>query len=76
VLRLIPRDGPCYPGKAFVVSREPRQMDNNEISYKILITEFVFIRFNPDLYDSTFTYSIQRINGPVSSEFLLKINKG
>jgi hypothetical protein len=50
-------------------------MDNNEISYKILITEFVFIRFNPDLYDSTFTYSIQRINGPVS-EFLLKINKG
>lgn len=51
-------------------------MDNNEISYKILITEFVFIRFNPDLYDSTSTYSIQRINGPVSSEFLLKINKG
>ena len=46
-------------------------MNNNEISYKILITEF-----NPDLYDSTFTYSIQRINGPVSSEFLLKINKG
>lgn len=59
-----------------VVSRGSRQMDNNEISYKILITEFVFIRFNPDLYDSTFTYSIQRINGPVSSEFLLKINKG
>lgn len=50
-------------------------MNNNEISYKILITEFVFVRFNPDLYDSTFTYSIQRINGPVSSEFLLKINK-
>ena len=36
-------------------------MNNNEISYKILITEFVFVRFNPDLYDS--------------SEFLLKINK-
>lgn len=36
-------------------------MDNNEISYKILITEFVFIRFNPDLYDSTFTLSLIHI---------------
>ena len=51
-------------------------MDNNEFSYKILITEFVFIRFNPDLYDSTFTYSILSITGHVSSEFLLKINIG